>query len=244
MDEWIVYGLVGTGTRTLFQASNPWTNPDPGWIVMDSNKPETPLGKYGDFIVQNTIPGTWLWVWFPAPVTILNGMLRSDEDQSLIPASALPENVASRLSEAESILAGQASAMGQAVTDANSAKTQAQNYASDASAAAESAATTAVQAAISSLGAILKAEECTVTLGSGGAATFNFANAYASAPILIPISRFSGSPPQQFLPVFSSQTATSVSVAGKKSVGTILLNGSPFMDCVSGDVVRFLAIGP
>ncbi|NVZ61266.1 hypothetical protein HX867_04150 [Pseudomonas gingeri] len=230
---YVCWAWIGTVYWSLYEIDYPWLEPLPDWIIVDGPPPLVTPNKYGRFVMQAT--GEWLWIQDPAPVMVLNGHMTSDDDGTPITSSMLPGNVEARLHTAETTLADQAASMAAAVDAANLARSQAQSAAAGAS--------STVANAIAALGPMVKVEECTATLGSNGLGSYSFTKGFTATPMLLPMNRFFGSPAQKYEPVFGAASQTSVSLSGKKTVGVLLLNGSPWTDCVSGDVVKFLAIG-
>jgi|GEM_PF-4335006 len=81
----------------------------------------------------------------------------------------------------------------------------------------------------------------TATLGTGGAVTLTFPSPYASAPTVVPVSRFVGN--RGYFAVVGSITTLGVELTGRRNKGTLLLSDGPNEAAASGDVVEVMVIG-
>lgn len=233
----IWYGKLDTIEICPMPDDQPWDARPNDWILMNYPRPDVRPDRFGDWFAR--ISGDWEWVKYPDPpfnVVYHEGKLKNSDTLLELAPDTIPGNVNSRLTSAESTLAGIAQAMANEVQSAH-------DYAQQALQSAQAAAgsKTAVDSAIAALPAPTQFEVLSVTLGAGGTGTATFTKTYASAPIVIPTTRFVGQ--QSFTAVPGTPSKTSVSVTGKRSRGTLLLSAGPFEDAVAGDTVQLFVIG-
>lgn len=105
--------------------------------------------------------------------------------------------------------------------------------------ATQSPTTTQMNTAMASAG--VTSIRLTATLGAGGAVTLAFPAPYASAPTVVPVSRFVGN--RGYFAVVGSITTLGVELTGRRNKGTLLLSDGPNEAAASGDVVEVMVIG-
>lgn len=234
----LCYALIGTSEITAMPDDQPLDPIPEGWVLMNAMRPDNRPTRFGAWIAQAN--GVWDWHQFPDPpfaIAYFEGKLINLDSMTEISPETLPGQIATRLASAETSLAGIATAMAQEVLAAQQARQQAQQYATNAGASAQQA----VDAAIAMLPKPMQFEVVSVVLAAGGVASATFTKVYTAAPIIIPIPRWVGD--QQFIAVPGTPTISGVSVAGRRSRGTLLLTSGPFEPAVVGETVQFAVIG-
>ncbi|KPA87271.1 hypothetical protein PF66_06181 [Pseudomonas asplenii] len=230
------FGTVGTANFYCSYYEEDYVPPE-GQVEVAGWPPTTGPDRFGAWIVQ--ADGTFVWQKYPDPpfnVVYHEGKLKNSDTLLELDPSTLPGQVAARLNDAEATLGSIADVMAAEVLSAHD---YAQQALQSANAAGQSK--TAVDNALAALPAPTQFEVVSVTLGAGGTGTATFAKTYATAPIVIPFTRFVGQ--QSFTAVPGNPTKTSVTVTGRRSRGTLLLSAGPFEDAVAGDVVQLFVIG-